>query len=201
MGSKYGKYTGNQVETVLNMVGGEDVVDRALRGTVKISVEETMLIVVCEKLITVNYDCTVEDSIKAGGYNFVRPDIKNENFLSLEKGQREVSFAAFFFKNKISSEDVISEMRRAIPRYRPATLKELLAFEKDESNKDKQHTLVSLGSVLKKPGSLSSSSDLVVVYENRKDNDANEKEKRSLFMQYFEDGWLGGLYFLAVRVQ
>lgn len=42
--SKYGNYTGNQIEAVLNMIGGEKNIDRLLRGEMKCNLEVVKMI-------------------------------------------------------------------------------------------------------------------------------------------------------------
>lgn len=52
--SKYGRFTGGQVEAVLNMIGGEAVIDKLLRGEVEVVVQaaapkaRAMRMVICE---------------------------------------------------------------------------------------------------------------------------------------------------------
>lgn len=49
--SKYGQYTGNQIEAVLNMIGGEGNIDRLLRGELKFILEVVNIMVTINRAV------------------------------------------------------------------------------------------------------------------------------------------------------
>ena len=75
---KYGKYTGNQIEAVLNMVGGETVIDQLLVGAVELAVSSR----VADDVIDLDADpfmpngWTVEEHRKGGKWKFDPKQIK-----------------------------------------------------------------------------------------------------------------------------
>ena len=98
--------------------------------------------------LTVDYTKTVEQAITDGNYDWKNDDIIVKNFpISPEMiGKKvEVVTKLFYFNRDISSNDGISEMKKA--GYRPATLMELLALGAVHPELQRQFPIVALGSV------------------------------------------------------
>ncbi len=134
---------------------------------------------------TVDYDRSVEDSVKAGEYDCRDGDITDENFPSEKSGKSEVNFATFYFDNSISSEDAIELMK--LGNYRPATMKEELAFGEKNPDEQRQHPVVALGSVV----DLSGDRHVGVLYRDGSGRGAN--------LVYYGHEWNSRCRFLAVR--
>lgn len=97
--------------------------------------------------ISVDYNRSLKDSIKAGAYDWVSESITEDNFpLSKGKqGKKEITFKFFHFDREIESKEVIKKMEEE--RYRPATLQELLAFGEAKPQSGKQFPIIALDSV------------------------------------------------------
>ena len=119
--------------------------------------------IVATLLLMVNYDRSIAKSVVAGDYSLTsvrgpgkgRPlsdsDITDANFPSTETGEREVETALFYFNCfKISSKAVEAEMDKV--GYRPATMKELLAYGEKNPEDQCERIIVELGSVEKCDG-------------------------------------------------
>ena len=78
--------------------------------------------------VTINYDQSLTQAIKAGKYDHVSMHITSENFPSSRKGKAEVEVRLFRFGRNLSSnfsnKEAMAEMDRE--GYRPATLREFL---------------------------------------------------------------------------
>lgn len=103
--------------------------------------------IVSTLLLVVNYSRSIEDSVKAGCYNRTATDITDVNFPSTETGEREVETAMFQFGCTMSSKAIEAEMDKV--GYRPATMKELLAYGEKNPNEQRKSSIIGLGSVAK----------------------------------------------------
>lgn len=133
----------------------------------------------------INYDSFVADMIKAGNYDWVRDDVTKINFPSSEIGKKEIYFGLFHFRKEMLSTNIVVEM--LMSGYRPATLKELLAFGKMNPAVQRRFSIIALGSTGKIDG------DCFVPELFEDDGD------RVLGLRYFDDGWVSCYRFLAVR--
>lgn len=97
--------------------------------------------------LTVNYDRSISDGIKAGNYNWVNPDITEEHFPAEaeERGTKSQIFTLYHFSRYIESNDAIVEMNR--DGYRPATIRELLAFGEANSEPQRRFSIIALSSI------------------------------------------------------
>ena len=95
--------------------------------------------------LLVNYGQSVGDLLKAGKYGWINDSINDTNFPSSETGERELDTAMFHFDRNMFSEAVEAEMDKV--GYRPATMKELLAYGIKNPNEQRQYPIVGLGSV------------------------------------------------------
>ena len=69
--SKYGKYTGGQIEAALNMIGGETVIDGLLAGTIEVVAKSVTATKIPEEKFVVcaasGNRCTIDGSYFADG--------------------------------------------------------------------------------------------------------------------------------------
>ena len=182
---KYGELNLGQIEALLNKLGGMDVVLDILRGSVEVVTKVVSYLVATSKQ-TVNYDRSVADSLKAGKYDWTNSDITDENFPSTEKGKREVEFGMFHFNKTMGSEDIIAKMK--LEGFRPATMKEKLAYGEKNPEEQRKHPIVALGSVAKLNG------------DRRVGCLLSVGSGRYADLRYFDNGWGGGCRCLAVRI-
>ncbi len=136
--------------------------------------------------VTVNYDLTVEQLVKAGKYVWSDGDVTSKNFPSTETGQAEVMIYLVTPRYDISSEDIIQEMDKMDPSLRPATLKELLALGAQYPDLQKQTWIVALGSPW---------SDLGMIFVPCLDDDP----ARNLSLDWYIMDWDSDWSFACVR--
>ncbi len=99
--------------------------------------------------ITVDYDITVEDAIKAGNYDEVYDlgCITQKNFPIQKKGKSELVVEIIKLDYWATTEEVLKELDRL--GYRPVDLMELLAFGAKYPDVQREFTVVALGSMHK----------------------------------------------------
>ena len=140
-------------------------------------------------MLVVDYVCPLQDAIVAGNYDFVNESITAENFPphEHERGKKPAFFKLFHFNRYIESKAAITEMDKQ--GYRPASLRELLAYGKENPELQRQFPIIALLSVWVDPSS--GYRHVPVLWGNI--------DKRSLRLDYFEDRWASNSRFLAVR--
>ncbi|MBU1160084.1 hypothetical protein KKD04_02805 [Patescibacteria group bacterium] len=136
--------------------------------------------------VTVNYDRSVEDSVKAGKYDWTNSDIASKHFPSQEAGTKDVAIEVFHFGKGMSTNEVLVELNKK--DYRPATLKELLALGEKYSDLQREFLIIEFGSVWRSPNGARSCACL-----DRDDS------KRNLYLYWIDDRWHGHCRFAAVR--
>jgi hypothetical protein len=94
--------------------------------------------------LQVDYSRSVEDSLKAGRYDWVSRRITSVNFPSSETGRGTISVVLIPFSLQASLEYVLG--RQAEAGLRPASLKELLAFGEAYPEVQKRLPVMALGS-------------------------------------------------------
>lgn len=146
---KYGEMTLGQIEALVNKLGGMDKVRQILSGTVEVVMNVISFLVGTSKQV-VNYDRSIADSLKAGKYDWKNDNLTDANFPSKEKGECEVEFGLFHFNKTISSDDAIAKMKTE--GFRPATIRELLAYGEKNPEVQREFTIVALGSVARLDG-------------------------------------------------
>ena len=183
---KYGNMTFGQAEALVNKLGGMDTVEGILSDTIEFVLKTVSFLVATSKLV-VNYDRSIEDSVKAGKYDDTNSSITDKNFPSSEIGEKEVEFGMFHF-NKVmdSSEDVIAEMKKV--GFRPATMKELFAYGEKNPEEQRKCPIIALGSV----AGLSGGRHVGELY--------GSDGRRGAGLGYFDGGWRESFRFLAVRI-
>ena len=185
MAQKYSDVTFGKAEAVFNKLGGMEGVEKFLRGEIEMVAKAANFITATYKQV-VNYDLSVKELLKAGKYDWINEDITDKNFPSSENGEKEVEFGMFHFKRGMSSEDAIAEMKKAGYR-RPATMKELLSFGKNNPDLQREFPIVALGSVAKLNG------------HRRVSCLVGDGSGRDAYLDYFDGGWHDIYRFLAVR--
>lgn len=99
--------------------------------------------------ITVNYDRSVEDGVRAGHYDCSNPDITSCHFPSSRKGMAEQKIVLVHFNREIGSDEAIRELDKQ--GLRSAELPELLAFGAKYPDVQREFPVVALGSVWQSP--------------------------------------------------
>ena len=146
---KYGDMPRSHEEVILNKLvaaanGDESILKKIVDGVVEITLRLISFLVATSKFV-VDYDQSVADSLKEGKYDWVNDGITDANFPSDEKGKREVGFGMFHFNKTMQSEDIIAKMKAE--GFRPATMKEKLAYGKKNPEEQRKYPIVALGSV------------------------------------------------------
>jgi hypothetical protein len=94
--------------------------------------------------LQVDYGKSIEDSVRAGRYDWVNRDVTSANFPSDEAGHGMISVVLVPFSPQASLEYVLHLQAEA--GQRPATLKELLAFGETYPEVQKKLPIIALGS-------------------------------------------------------
>ena len=95
-----------------------------------------------------DYGRSVEDGIKAGRYDYTNPHITSINFKTEKterKGKADLVIELVRFNRMISTDDALRELDGR--GYRPAELRELLAFGEKYPDVQRKFPIVALGSV------------------------------------------------------
>jgi hypothetical protein len=95
--------------------------------------------------LRVDYGRSVEEGVKAGRYDLVNPHITSHNFPTKRKGVVEIRVELVHFDIYISTDEVLHEFNWM--GYRPADLRELLAFGENYPEVQRKFPVVALGSV------------------------------------------------------
>jgi len=95
--------------------------------------------------LSVNYERSVEDGVKAGRYDWVSFNITSRNFPTKRKGTEKVALELINFNRSVSTDEALHELYRM--GYRPAELRELLAFGEKYPEVQREFLVVALGSV------------------------------------------------------
>jgi hypothetical protein len=137
-------------------------------------------------MVTVDYNRSLHEMIKAGNYDYANDSITAENFPIKGEGKVDTEIILVHFNRSISSDDAIREMDQL--GLRPAVLPELLAFGEMHPAVQKEFPIVALGSVWRNGGG-----SRVVPFLGRWD------AERKLYLLGFVGGWGGNFRFAAVR--
>jgi len=101
-------------------------------------------------LLSVDYERSVEDGVKASRYDWVNRDITNRNFPSKKgRGTAEVAVELVHFDRDISVLEALRELEEN--GYRPADLWELLAFGEKYPEVQIKFPVAALGSIYRHP--------------------------------------------------
>lgn len=183
------KATLEQVQKILDIAEtvSQEQVQRALdSGALMNALRGT------ETYITTPYrlmtdESSISDLLKAGNYDWSNDRITDQNFPATEHdtiGEKDA--ALFHFDRNISSEDAIAGMKTE--GYRPATMRELLTFGKENPEVQRKFPIVALGQVVALVGGRHVG-DLV-----------RDGSGRHAGLFYFDGDWSVVCRFLAVRI-
>lgn len=138
--------------------------------------------------LTIDYTRNLKDVIVAGYYDYVNKSITEASFpLGVEEqSKKELIMKLFCFNRYVKSEEAIREMDGK--GYRPATLRELLAFGEKYPELQRQFPIVALGSVWTGPDRVSCVPML-----------RGDSAHRDLFLHCLGGIWDSDYRFLAVR--
>jgi hypothetical protein len=136
--------------------------------------------------LSVDYERSVEDLVKAGGYDWANSDITSRNFPTKRKGRAEVVVELIHFNRYISTDEVLRELDRM--GFRPAKLHELLAFGEKYPEAQRRFSVVALGSVW-----LDRDGFRHVPYLD------GHGSSRVLYLRWYVFGWFGFYWFAVVR--
>lgn len=154
----------------------------------------TVVVEACKKAkeaftFVVDYGRSISESVKAGRYDYANSDVTDEHFTAeeYEKGKKEQSFKLYCFDGKETESDwVIAQMDK--DGFRPATVRELLAFGEKNPELQRQFPIIALRQSW--------------VYRNGNRSVAclaGCDTERELGLGWYDRGWHGRCRFLAVR--
>ena len=148
-----------------------------LRGEM---VSKTISFLTATSKQVVNYDRSIADSLKAGKYDRPNIDITDANFPSTETGERKVEFGVFHFNKDTESDANIAQMEEE--GFRPATMKETLAYGEKNPEEQRKYSIIGLGG--NRPVACL----------------CGDGSKRDVLLRYCGGGWHGDCRFLGVRI-
>ncbi len=137
-------------------------------------------------ILTVPYSRSIADSLIAGKYDWTNDSITDEKFGDKLTGTKDVETKMYHFGIDISSENAIAKMNAE--GFRPATMKELLAYGEKNPEEQRKYPVVALGSVAEV--SLDRHVGVLDGYGSG----------RVAGLYSWGDGWSGYYRFLAVRI-
>lgn len=186
-------YTVGQLNAVVKLLkkqGGEEGVDRFLRGELVVSelarpeLKEDGLF-----RLTVDYTQSLEQMVAAGRYDWVNSDITAKRFPIVGEGIVEFDARYFHFNRSISSENAVKEIESADTAnpWMPAEIEHTLSHGKTFPDEQRKFPIVGLGSVAKVRG-----------YRGVPCLSKGGSRRR-LFLDWWYDVWDPGYRFLAVR--
>ncbi len=182
---KYADVTLGRVEAVWNKLGGEEGVDKLLRGELTFSEPEKPKPGTNVFTVTVDFGQTLEEMIAAGRYDWKNDDITTKRFPVKGEGKKEVEITVVHFNRVIESDEAIKEMDAL--GYRPATIEELLGFGKEHPDLQRSFPIIALGSVGEVRGHRG------VPYLRGRGS------RRNLDLRWFDHGWSADCRFAFVR--
>lgn len=177
------------VEQRQRWIGDPKGLQNFLAGLVSEVTKALSFLISTQKQV-VNYDRSIKDSLKAGHFDWTNSGITDVNFPfpSDKQGKREVEFGLFHFKKVTQSDDNIAKMKAE--GFRPATIKELLAFGEENPEVQREFPVVALGSVVKL--NANSCQCVGVLDWSNSERDAG--------LDFYGNNWFDRCRFLAVRL-
>ncbi len=95
--------------------------------------------------ISVNYNQSMEEAIRAGNYDWYNDDITSKHFPTERSGRHKVEVELVHFGRDMSTNNVLAELDKC--GLRPAELHELLAFGAKYPEIQRESPIIALGSV------------------------------------------------------
>ncbi len=99
--------------------------------------------------VVVDYGKSVEEMVRLGKYSWSDGGITSKKFPTKRTGKEEIQIVLVHFDQFISTEEAIKELDEM--GFRPAELRELLAFGEKYPNIQRKFPVVALGSVRQRP--------------------------------------------------
>ena len=115
---KYGELNLGQIEAIVNKIGGMEGVEALLRGELVVTSTENIV----SYPITIDYEQSLEEMVKAGAYDWKNSDITSEHFPIDGNGTVERTTELVHFNRSISTDDALAELDKQ--GFRPATIEE-----------------------------------------------------------------------------
>ena len=138
--------------------------------------------------VTVNYDQSIEEMVKAGKYDRKNSGIISKHFSIDRGGVSKVEIKLIQFSRTLTSREVFDELFEM--GFRFANLSELLAFGAAYPDVQREFEILALGSVWK---SWRNKGDIAYL--------GISEGKRALNLYWFGGKWSAGMYFAAVRLK
>ncbi len=182
------------VNAVLDMGGNDEDILRILKDK-KLATEIAKQIMAergitipdgCE-VLSVDYALKLIDAITAAAFDWKYDDIVEKNFPNQahETGEQNLQVKLYHFGKDMSSKDVVSAMDK--DGFRPATLRELLAYAVKNPDEQRKYAIMGLGSIW------GHGDDRRAPYLYR------NGDERKLDLFWWSNSWNGNYRFLAVR--
>jgi hypothetical protein len=172
----------------VNSLGGNDDHLRRILSDKSVAREVAELLVgkpVPESYsLTINRQRSRAEMVAAGKYDYVNPNITEENF-PVGEGEAEVKAVLVHLDRSSSDEEVLREMERQ--GLRPATMDELCAFGEQHPDRQREYPIVAHGSVWTDPYG-----DRSVGYL------WGDAGRRNLYLRWLGRVWPASCRFLAV---
>lgn len=93
--------------------------------------------------IVVQYDQTIESAVRSGGYGWAHSEITSEYFPKTESGRQQLDLVIIPIARHEDVQSLVSGLRGR--GYRPASLRELLAFGEQYPDVQKESALIGFG--------------------------------------------------------
>jgi hypothetical protein len=188
-------YTAGQLNDVVKLLkkqGGEEGVDRFLRGELMVSERIGSELKKGDVFrLTVDYSQSLEEMVAAGHYDWKNGNITAKRFPIVGKGVVKFESHYFHFDRNISSESAVKEIEGADTAnpWSPAKAEHVLSHGKTFPDEQRKFPIIGLGSVAKVYGYR-----LVPVLDG-------DDSKRSLYLNLhlWNADWHPAVRFLAVR--
>lgn len=174
---------GTDPKRVISAVQNGEAFERVLSEMLRLFLNS--ISIVNSHLIVVDYDMSIEETIKLGKYGEIGPHLTSQNFPTERKGKAEIKMELIQFNRSISTEEVLKELDQM--GYRPTELKELSALGAMCPDLQK---VIALGSVLFFP---TDGSHHAPAFTFNKDG------KRSLNIYWLGNNWSKSWRFAAVH--
>lgn len=125
----------------------QDLNRRVLEGTLDVNKVLAKLQEIIEgeleNILHISANLSLSERIAAGKYGWVNNDVTEKNFPETAEKNYEVEYRIFHFNKLISSESVITEIKKA--GFRPGNILELLKLGEIKPDLQKKFSIVALG--------------------------------------------------------
>jgi hypothetical protein len=109
-----------------------------------VSVSESSLQSTAPQSITVDYDRSIEELVQNGGFGWSHRELTARMFPSERKGTARLRAVLVDLPSYLATEQIVEFQEKK--GFRPATIRELLAFAAEDPDAQLRHPIVALGS-------------------------------------------------------